>query len=391
MRHIFRHRQKPLWHWVGMRMSMLAVGAVIVIAFCMWLHVTVSDWLTLQAMPAEVRMEFLRLQAEPSLDMVKLRELFFAYYPIENLLPGIANKEWWVLAALVLIAIPIIIFFGFLFSRPLSSQFSSIARGARQVAQGDFKTRLPMSAKDPDELQALVSDFNTMTTQLGRYELEVSESSAMIAHELRTPLNAAMGRIQGMIDEVFPRDLAQLEMVHRQLGQLNKLVSDLHLLSLASAGQLTLDKTEFSLEKLVVERLGWFATPLDEAGVVVTIDIPRKLTVNADRDRIGQVVNILVDNALRYSATGGELLIVGRASAGRMELTVSDRGPGFGPENLEQVFDRFWRAERSRARYSGGSGLGLSIARAICLEHDGTIEVRNRPGGGSVIRLEIPG
>ncbi|MCF5032804.1 sensor histidine kinase [Pseudomonas syringae] len=391
MRHFFRHRQKPLWHWVGMRMSMLAVGAVIVIAFCMWLHVTVSDWLTLQAMPADVRMEFLRLQAEPTLDMAKLRELFVEYYPIENLLPGIANKEWWVLAALVSIAIPIIIFFGFLFSRPLSSQFSSIARGARQVAQGDFKTRLPMSTNGPDELQALVSDFNTMTTQLGRYELEVSESSAMIAHELRTPLNAAMGRIQGMIDEVFPRDLAQLEMVHRQLGQLNKLVSDLHLLSLASAGQLTLDKTEFSLEKLVVERLGWFAAPLDEAGVVVTIDIPRKLTVNADRDRIGQVVNILVDNALRYSAMGGELLIVGRASAGRMELSVSDRGPGFGPENLEQVFDRFWRAERSRARYSGGSGLGLSIARAICLEHDGTIEVRNRPGGGSVTRLEIPG
>ncbi|MBI6768186.1 HAMP domain-containing protein [Pseudomonas syringae] len=391
MRHFFRHRQKPLWHWVGMRMSMLAVGAVIVIAFCMWLHVSVSDWLTLQAMPADVRMEFLRLQAEPTLDMVKLRELFFEYYPIENLLPGIANKEWWVLAALVLVAIPIILFFGLLFSRPLSSQFSSIARGARQVAQGDFKTRLPMSTNGPDELQALVSDFNTMTTQLGRYELEVSESSAMIAHELRTPLNAAMGRIQGMIDEVFPRDLAQLEMVHRQLDQLNKLVSDLHLLSLASAGQLTLDKTEFSLEKLVVERLSWFATPLDEAGVVVTIDIPRKLTVNADRDRIGQVVNILVDNALRYSAMGGELLIVGKASAGRMELTVSDRGPGFDSENLEQVFDRFWRAERSRARYSGGSGLGLSIARAICLEHDGTIEVRNRSGGGSVIRLNIPG
>jgi len=373
-----------------MRMSMLAVGAVIVIAFCMWLHVTVSDWLTLQAMPADVRTEFLRLQAEPAMDMVKLRELFFEYYPIENLLPGIANKEWWVLAALVMMAIPIIIFFGFLFSRPLSSQFSSIAKGARQVAQGDFKTRLPMSDKDPDELQALVSDFNTMTTQLGRYELEVSESSAMIAHELRTPLNAAMGRIQGMIDEVFPRDLAQLEMVHRQLNQLNKLVSDLHLLSLASAGQLTLDKTVFSLEKLVAERLSWFAAQLDEAGVVVTIDIPQRLTVTADRDRIGQVVNILVDNALRYSAMGGELLIVGRARARSMELTVSDRGPGFGSENLEQVFDRFWRAERSRARYSGGSGLGLSIARAICLEHDGTIGVRNRPGGGSVIRLEIP-
>ncbi|MGN2413317.1 sensor histidine kinase [Pseudomonas syringae] len=391
MRYLFRHRQQPLWHWVGMRMSMLAVGAVIVIAFCMWLHVTVSDWMTLQAMPVEVRSEFEQLQADPEMNIARLRELFVQYYPIENLLPGIANKEWWVLAGLVMTAIPIVIFFGFLFSRPLSSQFSSIARGARQVAQGDFKTRLPTDSEGPDELQALVSDFNTMTTQLGRYELEVSESSAMIAHELRTPLNAAMGRVQGMIDEVFPRDLEQLEMVHRQLNQLNKLVSDLHLLSLASAGQLTLDKSEFPLQKLVAERLSWFADQLDEANIKVKLDIPQRLSIMADRDRIGQVVNILMDNALRYSALGGELLIVARASARNIELTFSDRGPGFGPDNLEQVFDRFWRAERSRARYSGGSGLGLSIARAICVEHGAHIEVRNRPGGGSVIRLEIPG
>ncbi|MCF5466867.1 sensor histidine kinase [Pseudomonas syringae] len=391
MRYLFQHRQQPLWHWVGMRMSMLAVGAVIVIAFCMWLHVTVSDWMTLQAMPVEVRSEFEQLQADPEMNIARLRELFVQYYPIENLLPGIANKEWWVLAGLVMTAIPIVIFFGFLFSRPLSSQFSSIARGARQVAQGDFKTRLPTDSEGPDELQALVSDFNTMTTQLGRYELEVSESSAMIAHELRTPLNAAMGRVQGMIDEVFPRDLEQLEMVHRQLNQLNKLVSDLHLLSLASAGQLTLDKSEFPLQKLVAERLSWFADQLDEANIKVKLDIPQRLSIMADRDRIGQVVNILMDNALRYSALGGELLIVARASARNIELTFSDRGPGFGPDNLEQVFDRFWRAERSRARYSGGSGLGLSIARAICVEHGAHIEVRNRPGGGSVIRLEIPG
>ncbi|RMT59419.1 Sensor histidine kinase [Pseudomonas coronafaciens pv. atropurpurea] len=390
MRPLFRHRQQPLWHWVGMRMSMLAVGAVIVIAFCMWLHVTVSDWMTVQAMPTEVRSEFQRLQADPEANIARLRGLFVQYYPIENLLPGIANKEWWVLSGLVAGAIPIIIFFGFLFSRPLSSQFSSIARGARRVAQGDFKTRLPMDVKGPEELQALVSDFNTMTTQLGRYELEVSESSAMIAHELRTPLNAAMGRVQGMIDEVFPSDIAQLELVHRQLSQLNKLVSDLHLLSLASAGQLTLDKTVFPLQKLVAERLSWFATQLDEAHLRVTLDIPRQLNITADRDRMGQVVNILVDNALRYSAQGGELLIAARATARNVELTLSDRGPGFGPENLEQVFDRFWRAERSRARYSGGSGLGLSIARAICVEHEAHIEVQDRPGGGSVIRLHMP-
>jgi len=385
-----KFKPKPLWHWVGMRMSMLAVGAVIVIAFCMWLQITVSDTITLHGMPPEVQAEFERLQAHPEEDLARLRALFVEYYPVENLLPGIANKEWLWLAGLVATAIPVIIFFGFLFSRPLSSQFSLVARGARQVAQGDFKTRLPSEDGGPDELQSLVSDFNSMTRQLERYELEVSESSAMIAHELRTPLNAAMGRVQGMIDDVFPRDLNQLHMVSRQLNQLNKLVSDLHLLSLASAGQLALNKTVFSVNRLVTERLDWFATQLSEAGIKVTTDIAPDSAVTADRDRIGQVVNILVDNALRYASMGGELQIAGKATATEFELTFADRGPGFGSENLEQIFDRFWRAERSRARYSGGSGLGLSIARAICLEHDATITARNRPGGGSVIRLSIP-
>lgn len=371
-------------------MSMLAIGAVIVIAFCMWLHVTVSDQITLHAMPENVRTELQQLQAEPTLNLPRLRELFVQYYPTDYMLPGIANQEWWLLAGLVGAAIPIIIFLGFLFSRPLSSQFSSIAKGARLVAQGDFKTRLPAIDHGPDELQSLVSDFNTMTTQLERYELEVNESSAMIAHELRTPLNAAMGRVQGMIDEVFPLDFGQLAMVSRQLNQLNTLVNDLHLLSLASAGQLVLNKTPFTLKKLVGERLDWFANELQQAGIEVVLDIPSELQLTADRNRMGQVVNILVDNALRYSSQGGELLIAAVATGNHVQLEFADKGPGFDEDNLEQVFDRFWRAERSRARYSGGSGLGLSIARAICLEHGAAISARNRPGGGSVIRLTIP-
>lgn len=385
-----RFKPGPLWHWVGMRMSMLAIGAVIVIAFCMWLHVTLSDWNTLHAIPENVRTELRQLQAEPNLNLPRLRELFVQYYPTDYLLPGIANQEWWLLAGLVGVAIPIIIFLGFLFSRPLSSQFSLIAKGARQVAQGDFKTRLPAIDHGPDELQSLVSDFNTMTTQLERYELEVSESSAMIAHELRTPLNAAMGRVQGMIDEVFPRDFEQLAMVSRQLNHLNKLINDLHLLSLASAGQLVLNKAPFALKKLVTERLDWFADPLQHAGIAIVLDIPSGLQLTADRDRMGQIVNILVDNVLRYSSQGGELLIAAEATGNYVQLEFADKGPGFDEDNLEQVFDRFWRAERSRARYSGGSGLGLAIARAICVEHDAAISAQNRPGGGSVIRLTIP-
>lgn len=306
---VSKTRQKPLWRWVGMRMSLLAIGAVVAIAIGMWLHFMISDWATLHRMPLDVRLEFENLRAHPHLNEARLWQLSAQYYNVEDILPGIANKDWFLLASLVVGAIPIIIVCGFMFSRPLSSQFSAVAKAARQVAQGDFITRLPPSEKSPEELQRLVSDFNSMTTQLERYEREVRESSAVIAHELRTPLNAAMGRVQGMIDNVFPHDINQLEMVKRQLGQLNKLVDDLHLLSLARAGQLALDKTEFPLQKLVFERLAWFSASLKNTGIKPVVDVPAHLNVQADRDRMGQVVNILIDNYLRYATQGRELHI----------------------------------------------------------------------------------
>ncbi|NWB99645.1 two-component sensor histidine kinase [Pseudomonas gingeri] len=377
-----------------MRMSLLAIGAVVAIALVMWLHFLITDWSTLHRMPLDARLEFESLRAQPHLNEARLWQLSAQYYNVEDILPGIANKDWFLLASLAIGAIPIIIVCGFIFSRQLSSQFSAIAKAARQVArqvaQGDFITRLPPNEKAPQELQRLVNDFNSMTTQLGCYEREVRESSAVIAHELRTPLNAAIGRVQGMIDDVFPHDINQLEMVNRQLGQLNKLVDDLHILSLARAGQLVLDKAEFSLHKLVLERFAWFSASLKNAGIEPVVDIPMHLNIQADRNRMGQVVNILIDNVLRYAAQGRALSISATVEEGYVVIAFADRGPGFEKEDLERVFDRFWRAERSRARYSGGSGLGLSIAHAICFEHSAGISAQNRAGGGANIRVSIP-
>ncbi len=253
-----------LWHWVGLRMSLLAIGAVLAIAFAMWVHFTLADRAMLQTIPLPVQAEFQQLRADPQLNQARLWQILSEYYPIDNFLGGLGNSDWLLLWLLVAASIPLILLFGFLFSHPLSRQFSSIAQMARHVAQGDEKA--------PDELQRLIGDFNSMTTQLQGYEQEVRESSAMIAHELRTPLNAALGRVQGMLDEVFPRDLNQLELVKRQLDQLNKLVDDLHLLSLAKAGQLVLDKTRFNLGQLVHERLSWFNTQLHSASSEPTMD-----------------------------------------------------------------------------------------------------------------------
>lgn len=382
--------RKPLWRWIGLRMSMLAVGAVIAIALCMWLHFIWFDWITLHRMPEAERAELEFLTSHPHADETRLWQLFSVYYKIEDFLPGIANRDWILLASLVAGAIPFIVMFGFLFSRPLSKQFSTLATAAQRVAQGDFSTRLNASRDAPEEMQCLVSDFNIMTLQLERYEREIRESSAVIAHELRTPLNAAMGRVQGMMDEVFPRDLNQLAMVHRQLHQLNQLVSDLHLLSLAGAGQLTLNKSEFNLHELIIERLSWFDTQFVQSNICPVVTGLPSLLVTADRDRVGQVLNIAFENVVRYAAQGGHLAVDLSSAEAEITIAIRDRGPGFVPGDLDHAFDRFWRAERSRARYSGGSGLGLSIAKAICTAHDGAITARNRVAGGTEISLRLP-
>lgn len=384
-------RQAPLGRWVGWRMSLLALGAVLLIAAGMYLWFLFGDWWVLRQVPQAARTEILQLRADPQENEARLWALFSHYYPVRYFLPGIASRDWWVLAGLVLAAVPLILLAGFRLSRPLSSQFSAIAAAARRVASGDLDTRLEVAETAPAELRRLALDFNSLTARLQQYERDVRDSSAILAHELRTPLNAASVRVQGILDEVFPADARQLQMVKRQLDLLNTLVGDLHTLSLAEAGQLALDQRPFALAALVEERLAWFAPQLQAEAIRLHLELDPRQRLYADRDRIGQLLNILLENFLRYGASGGELEIVQQALAEGLVLEFRDRGPGIAEADRERVFHRFWRADSSRARHLGGSGLGLSIARAICAAHQGRIVALGREGGGTVMRIELPG
>ncbi|WP_141057190.1 cell wall metabolism sensor histidine kinase WalK [Stenotrophomonas rhizophila] len=386
-----RHPRAPssLWTWVGLRMSGLAVGAVSCVALGMWLHFQLKDERILSALPPQVQQEVRRLVADPHLDEARLWALFQANYAIENFLPGLRNPDWFTLLALLVTSVPFIFVFGFMMSRPLSRQFSSVAKAARQVAEGDFSARAAVSPHAPQELAGLADDFNEMSSRLEQYEREIRDSSAMLAHELRTPLNAAMGRIQGMVDDVFPHSNDQLLLVHRQLEQINRIVGDLHLLSMARAGALSLEEERFALADLVLERIQWVELELQAAGVACQLDLDAGIEVQADRLRMGQVVTIVVDNLLRYASSGGVMDVSLRQEGTRVTLIVGDRGPGVDEADLPRVQDRFWRADRSRARHSGGSGLGLSIAGAICAAHGGVLTVRNRTGGGLEVVVSI--
>nr|WP_314562242.1 ATP-binding protein [uncultured Pseudomonas sp.] len=384
-------RQAPLGRWVGWRMSLLALGAVLLIAAGMYLWFLFGDWWVLRQVPQAARTEILQLRADPQENEARLWALFSHYYPVRYFLPGIASRDWWVLAGLVLAAVPLILLAGFRLSRPLSSQFSAIAAAARRVASGDLDTRLEVAETAPAELRRLALDFNSLTARLQQYERDVRDSSSILAHELRTPLNAASVRVQGILDEVFPADARQLQMVKRQLDLLNTLVGDLHTLSLAEAGQLALDQRPFALAALVEERLAWFAPQLQAEAIRLHLELDPRQRLYADRDRIGQLLNILLENFLRYGASGGELEIVQQALAEGLVLEFRDRGPGIAEADRERVFHRFWRADSSRARHLGGSGLGLSIARAICAAHQGRIVALGHEGGGTVMRIELPG
>lgn len=379
-----------LWRWICLRILSLAIGTVVVIAVCMWLRFAIWNIWVVQHMPESVRTEFGILRNNPTLNLTRYHELIDTYFGLSFSDTSIWTGDWLILVTLVLVAIPLIVMLGLWVARPLSRQFSQIAVAARSVAQRQFYAHAELEPNAPTELTGLAQDFNAMTRQLESYERELRASSVAMAHELRSPLTAAIGRLQGMLDGVFVPDEQQLQLVMKQLSHLNRLIDDLHLLSLANAGQLTLDKTYVDLCDLVRDRIAWIKPQIEAANFVINFSQQDGCYCQADPYRLGQVFSILMENALRYASEGQRLDIKILREKNAFQIDFRDFGPGVTAAFLPQIFARFSRAETSRARHFGGSGLGLSIAKAICEAHDGTIEAQNLPDAGMRFVLSLP-
>ncbi|MCT4715470.1 ATP-binding protein [Enterobacteriaceae bacterium H18W14] len=224
---------------------------------------------------------------------------------------------------------------------------------------------------------------------LERYAKELKESHVAMTHALRSPLTAAIGRLQGMIDGVFEPDEAQLKMVMRQLNELSRLVEDFHFLKLADAGQLSLSLLPTSLNEIVREKVAWINPSALKVGVRITHHEDRSTECLADPYRIGQVFLILMDNTLRYAADGGVLDISYETAEEEISILFKDKGPAVADSLLEDLFTPFMREKVSQSRHSGDSGLGLSIARAICHAHGGTIRVDKNLNGGLTFRVTL--
>ncbi|EMH7334745.1 HAMP domain-containing histidine kinase [Serratia marcescens] len=383
------HKPSSLSRWILLRVLSLAIGCVIIIASCMWGAYRLVYLWKLHSMPESSREEMQKLLADPDINITRYHQLVDAWYGVNFSNPSATSIDLMLLCSLVLVAIPTIVILGLYAARPLSRQFTRIAKIARKVSEGEFSHRVGLERRAPVELINLTNDFNTMTERLSQYERELKASHVAMAHELRSPLTAATGRMQGMIDGIFPCETKQLNLVMSQLHHLNRLIDDLYLLSMAQAGQLLLDKSPVNIVELLRERILWLRPQAELQGFTFTLESHTSPSLLVDPYRMGQVFIILMDNALRYAKEGRHQEISLCDEPGFLAVRFRDYGPGVSSEFLPHMFERFARAESSRARSSGGSGLGLSIARAICELHRGSLDAEIAPEGGMTFTLRL--
>ncbi|WP_051304127.1 sensor histidine kinase [Calidithermus chliarophilus] len=274
-------------------------------------------------------------------------------------------------------------------TRILTRPLVALTDGAKRLEAGERGLRLRVPRAN-DELQALTVAFNNLATGLERQEAWRRNLVADIAHDLRTPLAVLRSEIEAMQDGVVPLGGEGLGRLHAQVMLLSKLVDDLRTLSLAESGGLGLRLETLELEPFLRGVAEAFAPRAAQAGMEVRLQLlPSRLSARFDPAQITRVLGNLLENAMRYAAGPIELSAI--PHEGGVKVQVRDHGPGLSPEALERVFERFYRADpsRTRAEGSGGSGLGLTIARAIVEAHGGRLEASNHPEGGAVFTLTL--
>jgi two-component system sensor histidine kinase BaeS len=269
-----------------------------------------------------------------------------------------------------------------IFSRRLTRPIHSLNEGVAAIADGNFKSRVVMGGDD--EISRLSAAFNRMAQALEIQESLRKKLTSNIAHELRTPISAIRGELEGMMDGLIPMDREHLQSLSAEIGRLRGILEGIEELSQAEASSLTLRKQPFALRpflKNIVER---FTKVFQDKGVTIELWCDEGLMVNADPDRLSQVVINLLSNALKATENGGRVTVKGLVKESEAILEVADNGCGIKEGDLPFVFERFYRASE------GGLGLGLTIVRELVEAHGGKISVQSDYGKGTTFTLSLP-
>ena len=314
---------------------------------------------------------------------------------MDNLFQGFRDGVYEALLLAALAASAAAVVAGLFITRQIIAPIRALSQASRRIAAGRYNERVKLTGENPndmDELGQLAQDFNHMAVNLEQTEALRRQLIGDVSHELRTPLSAIKGSMEALIDGVLPAEPETFEQIYQEADRLQRLVNDLQELSQVEAGAFKLDLQPLLLSDLLKTAKIRLDRQYAEKGVRLEINVPVDLSeIMADADRLSQVLFNLVGNALQYTPAGGQVTVAARRLGDEVLVSVQDTGIGIAAEHLPHVFNRFYRADRSRARVSGGSGIGLTIAKHLVETHGGRIWVESPgEGQGSTFTFTLP-
>jgi signal transduction histidine kinase len=287
------------------------------------------------------------------------------------------------------LAIGIALLLTFMLSRRMTSPIGALASAARRLGHGDLSERVRLQGEG--EIAALAKAFNSMAADLEYAEQLRRNMVADVAHELRTPLSNIRGYLEAIRDGVIKPDAAAISSLNEEASLLSRLVNELQELSLAEAGELKLVYQAENITDLVKQAVTPWQPQLTAGEICLSLELPDSLPlVNIDWQRVNQVLHNILENAVAHTPKGGTINVAATAKGKWVEVSVSDTGEGIPAQDLPHIFERFYRVDKSRARATGGSGLGLTIAKRLVEAHGGTITVQSKLREGSRFSFTLP-
>jgi signal transduction histidine kinase len=288
-----------------------------------------------------------------------------------------------------LIGAVIALLLGILLSRTITRPIRELTQATHAISEGDLTQQV--AVRTNDELGELAHAFNKMSAELSRSINTRKQMTADIAHELRTPLSLILGHAEAVHDGVLPPTKENFEIIREEAARLDHLVEDLRTLSLADAGELTVNPQLIQPGQLLEDAANLYQVRAQKKNIKLDLDIASPLpALELDPGRMTQVITNILDNALRHTPENGRITLSAAQENNKVKIAIHDSGPGLSPEDLNRIFDRFYRADSSRQREDGGSGLGLAIARSIVRLHNGQLSAESEPGGGLRVIISLP-
>ena len=289
-----------------------------------------------------------------------------------------ADSVTTVVIAASLVAVIASVVLAVVLARMLTRPLRQIGAAARRVADGDYAARVPRGG--PEELASLADSFNQMAASLERQEAMRRDFIANAAHELRTPLTNLQGYLEALRDGVITADEATYESLHEEADRLVRLSRSLDALAEGDAGASPVEPVELDLAAAIRSALDLAAPSIERAGLGLEIDVPPALPARADPDRLAQVLANLLSNAVRYTPRGGHISVRAERRPGDVLVSIANTGEGIPEADLDRVFERFYRVEKSRDRARGGAGIGLSIVKQLVEGGGGRVGAESRDG-----------